>query len=505
MRKKNHKQALVFTLFFIVSVVFLQFRSIGRLPTSVHAWAQSDHYALSLGFLNNEFDFFHPETFALNHQFPPSKELSNPQGITAVDFPILHFIVAFFMKVFGTNAPWVFRLTSILFSFFGLFSIFKAISKIKGIWEAMFVVGFLLFQPIYIYYQGGFHVSSAAFNVFLVGLSQMLLYYHTDKRKYIYWGYFFLTLAGLMRFINIISLIALLCMHVVQSIKTHKVKHSIYLNVAGIILIAGYFIYNKSLAARYGSVFLGSPIVADSWRIFIEQGLKIGIMYARGFLPFTHFAAFAILIYLFFKDRIRINEKMIEWKAWLTFSFLGTLCFTCLMSWSLSIHDYYSLDTWLPVLSIAVIFLIYNTDFSMESRQKALFVIIFLTGIFSVSFEQQNRKYAQNKAMEGADLVIHDFKDASRFLNDRIKEGDKVLIICGSGWNTPMVAWQHKAYRVAWHFKENIPKALSQDYDYILTHNPTFHTEVLSHFPNFESHAEKIADNGAISIWIQRK
>jgi len=39
-------------------------------PNFTHAWAQADHYALAIGFTQNGLDFFHPQTFVLNHQFP---------------------------------------------------------------------------------------------------------------------------------------------------------------------------------------------------------------------------------------------------------------------------------------------------------------------------------------------------------------------------------------------------------------------------------------------------
>ena len=35
-----------------------------------HAWALADHFAISIGFLDNGFDFFHPRTHCLNPQFP---------------------------------------------------------------------------------------------------------------------------------------------------------------------------------------------------------------------------------------------------------------------------------------------------------------------------------------------------------------------------------------------------------------------------------------------------
>ncbi len=79
---EKHKN-VCFILFFAVASIFLHIKDYNKLPTSIHAWAQSDHYALALGFYNDGMDFFHPTTFALDHQFPPKEELKNPQGITS--------------------------------------------------------------------------------------------------------------------------------------------------------------------------------------------------------------------------------------------------------------------------------------------------------------------------------------------------------------------------------------------------------------------------------------
>lgn len=362
-----------------------------------------------------------------------------------------------------------------------------------------------MFQPIYAYYQGGFHVSSAAFNIFLIGISQFFSFYHTDKKSHAFWGYFFLTLASLMRFIHIISLLAFLCMHLFMLIKTKKLKLNLLLNLTGFTIVISYFIYNKYLAYHYGSIFLGSAIIADNLKDFSEQLLKIGIAYARGFIPLTHLAALSFLVYLFLKNKIYTESRTSEWFIWLNFSFLGTLCFTFLMSWSLSNHDYYSLDTWMPVLIILLLFLIKHLEIPLSSMQKSVFVILFLAGTFSVAFELQSRKYDTTRIQEGADLVIHDFKESSQFLDNKISTDKKVLIVCGMGWNTPMVGWNREAYRVAWKFKDNIPMALKNNYDYIITHNETFQTEVLQAYPDFTKQLKKLDHNALLTIWVQKK
>ena len=62
---------LLFAMLLIVAAaLFIEWDYMNEYPSHIHAWAEQDHYALSIGFLNNGFDFFHPETLIYNKQFP---------------------------------------------------------------------------------------------------------------------------------------------------------------------------------------------------------------------------------------------------------------------------------------------------------------------------------------------------------------------------------------------------------------------------------------------------
>ncbi len=451
-------QNLVFIAFFVVSVALLHYKSYDKLPTSIHAWAQSDHYALALGFYNDGFDFFHPTTFTLSHQFEPDKPLENPQGITAVDFPIMHYTVALAMKLLGTTAPWVFRLVMLLWSCIALWVLFKAVNETKGFWIALFVCGFIMFQPIYTYYQNGFHVSAAAFGAFLIGCSFMIRYFTKGKNNYFLLGIVFLTLAALMRFTQIISLIALFCLYAYNFIRQRKFDNKIIFVLVGILVVLAYFVYNSTLRADYGAVFLGGALTTTSIPTLLSQLLSIGISYFRGFIPLLHLFALSILIVAFIKYKIQ-TTTFDKWGLWLVFIALGAFLFTLLMSWSLSVHDYYSIDVWLPALTIGVIYLIYNIDWQQTPKSySALLISMFLIGALGIATENQLKKYREDIPLDGPDLVIDDFKNSSEFLNNHIDNDESVLIICDYGWNTPMVGWQRKAFRVANQFSKNIPR-----------------------------------------------
>ena len=494
---EKHKNVL-FVIFFITASIFLHIKDYNKLPTSIHAWAQSDHYALALGFYNDGMDFFHPTTFALDHQFPPEKQLENPQGITATDFPILHYTVAILMKAFHTTSPWVFRMFALLISFIALFYLFRTVSETKNIWMALFITAFVFFQPIYVYYQDGFHPCSTAFNVLIIGICFLIRYYSYGKTKHFLFGILFLTLAALIRFTQIITLLSLLGAYGLTFLKNKKEFKHIVVIIGGIIVIMGYFIYNKYLAAHYGSVFLGAPVVAHSLSELTRHLIRIVTSYSRGFLPFLHLFVFGIIGYTFFKYK-KEDKGFNHWKLFLMFSFIGTIIFSLLMTYHLSAHDYYSIDTWLPVLFLTIIYLIYNTDDLIYKKELLpILVLIFTVGAFSIAVENQIKKYRDDVIISGPTLVINDFKNSADFLNSHINSNDDVLIICASGWNTPMVGWQRKAFREEGFYDANIHTALNRrKYDYIVTHNATFRGFADDNIP----YANFIGTNNKVSIW----
>ena len=100
-----------------------------------------------------------------------------------------------------------------------------------------------------------------------------------------------------------------------------------------------------------------------------------------------------------------------------------------------------------------------------------------------------------------ANLVLNDFKESKNFLNSNVSENDKVLIISYHGWNTPMISWHRKSYRVGTKFDEKIPLALEKDFDIIITHNAYFQKIVVDNYPEFASKVQFIDTNGKVSIW----
>lgn len=496
------KLLLTYSFFFLFFSVFLHHKSYNKPPTKVHAWAQSDHYALALGFYHDGFDFFHPTTFSLTHEFPAQTPIENPTGVTAVDFPIVHFAVGLSMKLLGSTEPWVHRLLMLLMSFFSFWMLFKTLSLYRGVWIAAAVTGFIIFTPIYTYYQNGFHVSAAAFNFFVVGVSFLLRNHLYHSQKSFVYAVIFFTLASLVRFTHIIPIIGLLITVLWPFSLVQNRKHKLITIALSLCTILTYFVYNKLLSAQYGSVFLGAPKMSQSLQELFGHLLLLTKSYSKGLLPWLHLAVLVVLSTTYFYQKYR-PQRLGNWNIWLLFTTIGTTIFSLLMTFCMGAHDYYALDTWFPIIVMALLFLVSNVSFnrypSIMIRACALF---FLIGAFSLASEKQLKKYRLNTKLNDADMVMQDFKNSIPLLDSYCEyDWQKIMVICNSGWNIPMVHWHHKVYRIANNFEQQLPAAMSSNYDLVIVHNATLEKHVLSVSPDFEKKMEYLDGNDVISIW----
>ena len=251
---------------------FLQRNYMDEYPTHIHAWAEQDHYALALGFINNGFDLFHPETMIYNKQFPGWWQEPSATTITSADFPIHEYTVALLMKLFGTTSPWVFRLWTLLWAVIGLLFVYRiAFLVTKKFTKSLFVTFVALCSPVFVYYSNGFLPSIPALSMGIIGLWFYLRYCEDKKRRHFHLGIAFLTIAMLMRTTFAIELIAVLCFELLRVIRKESTLPdklpSILISAA---LFLAYFLWNRHLRNLHGTIFLNQLVPPDDWQDFKE-------------------------------------------------------------------------------------------------------------------------------------------------------------------------------------------------------------------------------------------
>ncbi len=358
---KNILKSLSVLAIIVMMGVLFHHKYIDEFPSHIHAWAQCDRYALALGFIDNGFCLLKPQTMVYNHQFPGHWTLTSETTVTAVDCPIYDYNVALLMKLFGNTSPWVFRLYVLLYSFLGLFFLYKlAFLMTTSVPRSLFVLVFAATSPVYVYYQNGFLPTVPSLSNAIVGLYFYCLYLRNHAKLNYRMGVLFLTIAALARTTFAIPLIAVMCIESLRLLRK-EVKLGHQLVPAGIsaLLILSYFFYNGYLRKHYGSIFLNEPTPPHDIAEAKDIVRNVFENWFFQYFSLIHYALLSVLLILAVgfvvarRSRLRYEQTLFGILT-LAYSF-GCFIFTLLMLQQFRYHDYYFLDSFfIPVLLLLI-------------------------------------------------------------------------------------------------------------------------------------------------------
>ena len=498
-------------LILIIGLGFLyQYNYLNEFPSYVHAWAQADRYALSLGFLENGFDLFHPQTYIYNHQFPHGWNVPSETTITAVDFPVHDYLVAVLMRLSGSTAPVVFRLYTLLYSFFGLYFLYRlALAATKDPFRSAFIVVFAATSPVFVYYQGGFLPTIPSLANAMVGVYFYFRFTNGNKRIHFWLTCLFLTLATLSRTTFAIPFIAVLGVEFIRLLRreTKLLPYAVPVSMSMLFVLA-YWLYNGHLRERYGSIFLNYILPADN----LEQAGQIlrrvyNVWFYQYFTEYHYLALTAsavACVYFAVVRKIRLTKPTVYLGFLSLVYFTGCLLFAILMLKQFTVHDYYFLDTFfLPTVLLAIFLLSLLPVARRGNHQLVVAVTLALLSVVLIlqPFQSQSSRRDVG-AGDKTQATINNYQNSSSFLDSlSIPKNSKILVIDAVAPNIPFILMQRKGYAVMIANRPTIEEALKWDYDYIVLQNEYFISPIYTAYPAIISTLAKIADNGKISIF----
>lgn len=501
--QQSTKNTLVIVLLIVLSVFFFS-KSINEFPSHIHAWSQADRYALALGFVNNGLDFFHPQTYNLNVQFPAKHPISM-EGITAVDFPIHEYVIAIIMKATHCKQPFVFRLYTLLYSCIGLFFLFK-ISELfndKNFWINLLVVAFVFTAPVYTYYMFGFIPSATSFANLVIGFYFYFRYQKLNQLKDFYWSIFFIAIAALSRTPFAIFLIAIVLQQLID-FKREKIKQRFIAISFSFLFIAVYFMYNSYLRSNYGSVFLSSLMMPQNWSQLKEV---LHVVYDRWFFQYftlsQYLIIFAIMLTSIFsvvKLKTSLNEQQKKLLLQITISSLGVAFYFLLMAIQFKEHDYYFIDTFYALVILSVVFFI-----SVIPKINNAFLAITFS-ITLVLMVVQNVAVQAKRNDTGSwdryQATINNFSNADEFLtNNKVPNTASILVIDAYSPNIPFILMNRKGFSVITTSKAEIDKALQYPFDFVVLQNEFILSDILNNYPDLKDYLTPINSNGNITLY----
>lgn len=511
--KKKQNNIIIFILIFF-SITFY-FNKINDPVKNRHAWALADHFAISLGFLNNDFDFFHPETFCLNPQFPANKTgsydsfwtnpIENAKGITAIDFPIHHYIIAKIMYLSNTTQTYIFRLYVLLFSLLGLFYLFKSAFYVtSSFYFSLFIMVFVMLSPTFSYYAIGFLPSQIAFSILFISFYHYLKYDKTKNKKYFYYCIILLTTASLTRFPFLIYTIAFFCFYLLFGMlhKNFEWK-KILVCCLSIGIVLSYFFFNKLyLFENFGSNFLNHPIPVTSIQIFVDS-IK-GIIYHQSWRYFTlvHYLCICYLVLQLIKNKseIKINFFCNKSILYLSICTIGVFCYILLMLPQFVAHEYYMYDTFLPIMIFWTLASYRHLKFKITRREIILFCL------FAIFFNKvvYHFGYAERK-IDLLKTTRTNFEFSYKILDSlKINEKAKILLLDSYSPNLAFINMNRKGYCVMDVSNKIIKESLTWNFDYIITQNFSYQSKVLKAYPNFEKETKIFFSNDKFTIHTKK-
>ena len=509
LRKGNFTgKSLLVIILVVLSLLFYK-NSINEFPTYIHAWAQGDRYALALGFERNNLDLFHPETYNLNPQFPAKATLNNPQGITAVDFPIHDYIVGAIMKITANKDPWVFRLYSLIYGLIGLVFLYKLSRLIdNSIEKSIFIVVFTFTSPIFTYYLNGFLPSTTSFASLMIGFYYYYRNILHNKQKDLIIGLLFITLACLSRSSFLVFLVAIICYELLISIRNRNFqKNRFFIFFISFVVFVSYFAYNIYLRRKYGSVFLGSIKPVTN---FLEFKSIIKEIYKNwGFQYFTYFHYISIGIIAFFAIIYRIftNKKLatpMSFFYWLIpIMFIGTLLFFIAMSQQFTAHDYYFIDSFFfPTIILTLILVKLLPEYTGIRRFAFILFLLVASSFFVFKSYTIQKERRITGDWDRSYVTIQNFKKSKELLSSlNIPQNARILVIDAYSPNIPFILMERKGYAILTTSYENIEASLAWGYDYILIQNQFFISDVIAGYPKITSYLKRIGGNKELSVF----
>ena len=505
-RIENYSVILIILLFGLL----FQHRYLNEFPSHIHAWAQSDRYALALGFVDNNLDFFHPQTFVKNHQFPDDWKVPSNTSITAVDFPLHDYIPAIVMKLSGNHSPFIFRIYILLYSFLGLFFLFKlARCLTKDFYKSLFLVIFAATSSVFIYYQAGFLPTVPSLSNAIIGLYFYVKYIRTKQDRHFILSMLFLTLATLSRTTFAIPLVAVWGTEFLRIIRKQTLLRVKVLPIVfSIAFILGYYFYNGFLTKKYGSIFLAQLLFPSDFESAVSIVKAAWEHWGIQYFSVLHYIVFVVLaitvIFVFAGSRnsqIK-GEFKNEWIL-LGLLFFGDLLFAAVMLPQFRHHDYYFLDTFfLPILLLLILVLTAMPTLNHKAKKVVVSILIVAIGALwlmnGMKTQLVRRITFPNDRVESA---INNFTGAERFLDSiGISKDASLLVLTAPAPNLPFILMNRKGYVLMKPSRERIEAALEWPADYIVYQNEYFVTDIYGNDPSVIRKMEKVADNGKITV-----
>ena len=509
MGKTNLAVRLVAAVVFLLLGCLQAGRYINEFPAYVHAWAQADWYSIALGFINNGFDFLHPETLIYNKQFPGCWLVDYNSTVTSVDFPLHEYVVAFLMWIFDTKEPWVFHLWTWLCSMVGVWFLFLMARRITGsALKSIAVVMLCMTTPVYAFYMANFLPSAPSLSLIMVGLWAYIRHWQENCERDWHLSVSLLALATLTRTSQLVTLLAVCLFELLRIIRKEERLKLKWLSVAiAIAAIGGFYLWNRHLAAEHGTLFLGYLRPPENWENveFVFDHIRYSWKW-QYFTRLQHWivavSLIAALVYALWRRKQKQPTSAPLSLGWLAaIWFLGEICFFVAMMMQYVDHDYYFLDSfYLPIIFSFALAL--RSLPAIGNRRIAALIVVVLLILGGSMYNGAKHALRGRRGSEDCAMQTALNYDGSAQWLDKIgvSRDARMLAFVSYPQNSPFIKMERRGYSVMWWDNSIVERALTFNFDYIVMENTVYETSREEH-SNVLKYFKPVATNGSITLY----
>lgn len=495
--KKQFPAVVAMLLILFIGGRYLFSDSMTVYPSYIHAWTQTDRVALAQNFQENNFDFFHPATY----------NLLTKDGITQVDFPIHDYLVACISSFLKVDLISTFHWYTLLYSLIGIYFLFQTLllhtrSAVRSVFGATFI--FTL--PFLVFYENGFLPSAPSFSNFLIGIYFLSLAGLSRTKKPFLLACVFLSLAALARAPFFIFLFALLLQQLWQMWKQKQINWFRVASIgSGIVVFIAYFLYNKHLASVYGSMFLSEPLYFKSFSNFVTIVATAVDRWGDQLMSPYHAI---LLIGLLVSLGYQVYKSGLQSKAFtsLLHYFLiasaGVLLFFFAFGQQFADHDYYYIDSFLPLVSLLIIIGLTKININKNWYTPVATICgIFFFYFFSYAGQVQKKRYTPTFD-DRTHYTYTVYKNAKGDLAKwGVKKEDTLYVLEAASTNMPFTVFGNKGYTNLNSGEEVLAPELNRNFDYALLVDSFFRQSTFGDYPEIIKRLKRVNGNGAITLY----
>jgi len=452
MRIKNYPYLLFTLVFVLIAILYNYHETTFKQPQSTHKWRQCDVASITLNYYQNGMNFFQPE---LHNQM--ADDLNS--GYAVGEAPVMYYFVAILYKIFGPH-DFIFRVINLIILFLGLLYLYKIFQIVlKNNFWAILGSLFVFTSPTYVYFANNFLTDPTAFSFCIIAWYQIVRFIQENKIKHFYFSMFWFSLAGLLKvlsFVNVVALFAIIFLEFVFAKKDffkerYFARNYFHYTIAlcfYLVLMVGWYWYSFYYNELHGTRYFFSETSAV-WT-FSKEKIVSYFQYIKKhhfedyFHPITQFLFLALLpVLLLFRKKMPRQFLIL-----VILFFLASVSVFVLWYSKFVNHDYYAI-TQLGFPVCLFLFLMAGMQKQYPNvfnawYLKLAFLLFFSMNVYHAKHNVYVRYYGWMSAELSREYAYYHLEDHLRKMG--IDRNEKVIVLPDFAPCFPLYLFNQKGY-----------------------------------------------------------